>query len=156
MKRILNLLTHRYLALAFRIYIGGLFIYAGIYKINYTGEFAGTVASYRMVPYWGVPAVAVVMPWIELVAGVLMVTGIRVRSACMVIGSLLVMFTIGILVNLLRDSPISCGCFRTIEDPISWWTFFRDSIWVMMTLHVFFFDKALQLEEQYSFKIKEI
>ena len=69
---IARLLTHPALALAFRLYIGGLFVYAAMYKINYAAEFATTIASYRIVPWWGVNAVAVFMPWLELVAGVLL------------------------------------------------------------------------------------
>ena len=52
--KIKAMLTHPYLALVLRLYIAGLFIYAGMVKINYTAEFAETIASYRMVPHWGV------------------------------------------------------------------------------------------------------
>jgi uncharacterized membrane protein YphA (DoxX/SURF4 family) len=50
LKKAKTILTHPYLALALRLYIAGLFIYAGMVKINYAAEFAETVASYRMVP----------------------------------------------------------------------------------------------------------
>ena len=80
-----NLLTHPLLALAFRLYLGGLFIYASLYKINYTAEFAETIASYQMVPYWGVNLMAVVLPWIELVSGILLVVGLRTRTVSVVV-----------------------------------------------------------------------
>ena len=133
-----RIMTHPYVALILRLYIAGLFIYAGMVKINYTAEFAETIASYRMVPYWGVNAMAVTLPWIELVSGILLVCGIRVRSAIVVIGSLLVMFTVGIAVNLIWKAPIDCGCFQTLGETISWETLMRDLIWIAMAGHVFF------------------
>lgn len=152
----LKFFTHRYLALAFRLYIAGLFIYAGMYKINYTAEFAETIASYRMIPYWGVNLMAVILPWIELVCGILLAAGVRARSAALIIGSMMLVFTIGIAINLLRGSPISCGCFSTLEDPISWQTLVRDLIWLAMIVHILFFDKAFHLEKRYAFRIEEI
>ncbi len=151
-----TIVTHPWLALVFRLYIAGLFIYAGMYKINYTAEFAETIAGYRMAPYWSVNFMAIVMPWIELICGILLVCGIRVRSAIVVIGSFLVLFTVGIAVNLLRDSPISCGCFHTMDDAISWLTLARDLIWVTMAVHVFFYDAVFRIERKFDWFAKEV
>lgn len=150
------LITHRYLALILRFYIAGLFIYAGMYKINYTAEFAETIASYHMVPYWAVNFLAVAMPWIELICGILLICGIRIRSCIVIIESFLVIFTAGIAINLLRDSPISCGCFHTLGDTISWRTLVRDLIWVSMAMHVFFYDKIFHMERKFEWFVKEI
>ncbi|WP_419660190.1 DoxX family protein [Desulfosarcina variabilis str. Montpellier] len=141
-----RMLTHPLVALILRLYLAGLFIYAGMVKINYTAEFAETIASYRMVPHWAVNAMAVAMPWVELVSGILLLCGIRVRSAIVVIGTLLIMFTAGIAVNLIWKAPIDCGCFHTLGDSISWKTLVRDLIWVVMAVHVFFYDRYFHLE----------
>ncbi|MCP4689189.1 MAG: DoxX family membrane protein [Desulfobacterales bacterium] len=151
-----RLAVHPWLALILRLYIAGLFIYAGMYKINYTAEFAETIATYRMAPYWSVNFIAVVMPWTELICGILLACGVRVRSAIVVAGALLVMFTIGIVVNLIRDSPISCGCFQTLGDAISWRTLIRDLIWVAMAAHIYFFDKLFRLERKLDGVVKEL
>ena len=60
-------ITHPVLGLLLRAYVGGVFIYASMYKINYPGEFAETIASYQLVPFWAVNLMALVMPWAELV-----------------------------------------------------------------------------------------
>jgi putative oxidoreductase len=143
-----RIVTHPYAALMLRLYIAGLFIYAGMVKINYTAEFAETIASYRMVPHWGVNAMAIIMPWIELISGILLLCGIRVRSAIVVLGSLLVMFTAGIAANLIWKAPIDCGCFHTLGDTISWKTLVRDLIWIVMAAHVFFYDRYFRLEHK--------
>jgi putative oxidoreductase len=156
MKSIKDILTHPYLAFVFRLYVAGLFIYASMYKINYTAEFSQTIASYELLPHWAVNVSAVTLPWVELICGILLVTGIRVRSATLIIALLLTTFAVAIFINLLRDSPIGCGCFHTIEDTISWWTFFRDVLWVIMAVHIFLYDRVLHLERKFSLILKEV
>lgn len=151
-----KLLTHRYLALILRLYIAGLFIYATMNKINYAAEFAETIASYRIVPYWAVNFMAVTLPWIELICGILLVCGIRVRSAIVVASGLLVMFTLAMAINLIWQAPISCGCFHTLEDTISWKTLLRDLLWIAMGVQVYFYDRVFRLERKLDWMIKEI
>jgi len=137
-----------YLALIFRLYVGGLFIYASMYKINYAAEFAETVASYQLVPFWAVNVVALIIPWTELFCGLLLVAGIRTRSAATMIAGMLLLFIMAVTINLMRGAPIGCGCFRAVEEPISWLTVARDLIWLGMTVYVCFFDSAWQLERR--------
>jgi putative oxidoreductase len=139
-------LTHPWLGLLLRVYVGGVFIYASMYKINYPGEFAETIASYQLLPYWAINITALVLPWLELVSGALLILGVRTKSAAAVIGGMLILFSLAILVALLRGIPIGCGCFTSVEDPLGWDTLWRDLIWLAMTLQVYFYPSALQLE----------
>ena len=154
--RLKALITHPILGLLLRVYVGGVFIYASMYKINYPGEFAETIASYQLVPYWGVNLMALIMPWAELVSGILMVLGVRTKSAAAAIGGMLVMFSLAIVITLLRGIPIGCGCFTSVEDPLGWGTFWRDLLWLGMTLQVYFFPSALQLEGRLIESLREV
>ncbi|MGE5259057.1 MAG: MauE/DoxX family redox-associated membrane protein [Hyphomicrobiales bacterium] len=154
--RLKRALTHPVLGLVLRVYVGGVFIYASMYKINYPGEFAETIAGYQLVPFWAVNLMALVMPWTELISGVLMVLGVRTRSAAAAVGGMLVMFTLAILITLLRGIPIGCGCFTSIEEPLGWGTLLRDLMWLVMTLQVYFFPSALQLESQLFKALREV
>lgn len=151
-----RLLTHPYTTLAIRLYIGGLFIYASMYKINYTAEFAETIANYQVVPYWAVNALAIVMPWLELISGLLLVAGIRSKAAAALISGLLALFTILVVVTLARNIPIGCGCFHSLEDPMSWKTIVRDLFWLTMAVHLYRHDHAFQLERKFLVSIKEM
>jgi len=153
--KINKVLTHPLPALIFRLYIAWIFVDAGMYKINYSAEFAESIASYRMVPYWGVNLMAVTLPWIELICGICMALGIRVKSMSVMIAFLMLIFTIGVAVNLLRNSPISCGCFSTVGDAISVMTLLRDLAWLAMSVHVYYFDRLFHLEK-ISFGLKEM
>jgi putative oxidoreductase len=148
-------IAHPVLGLLLRVYVGGVFIYASMYKINYPGEFAETIASYQLVPYWAVNFMSLVMPWAELVSGILMVLGVRTKSAAAAIAGMLVLFSLAILITLLRGIPIGCGCFTSVEDTLGWDTLGRDLLWLMMTLHVYFFPSALQLEGRLLKSLRE-
>ena len=151
-----RILTHPLLALLFRLYIGGVFVTAAMYKINFTAEFATTIASYQIVPHWSVNVLAVVLPWVELLSGLMLIVGLRVKAAALVIAGLMVVFTLAILITLYRDLPISCGCFHTVDDPISWVTVLRDLAWLGMALHAYWFDRLLQLDQVFFRQLKEV
>jgi len=149
-------LTHPAVLLVMRVYIGGVFIYASMYKINYPAEFADTIASYQLAPAWSVNILAVLMPWTELVTGVLLVLGWRTKAAAAIIGALLVLFCAVILLTLLRDIPIGCGCFTSVEEPMGWHTLGRDLAWLAMTLLVFAKPSSWQLESRLTAALREM
>lgn len=150
-----GLFTNKYVALALRVYIGGVFIYASMYKIGYPVEFAQNIASYQIVPFWAVNLLAIVMPWTELICGILLVVGLRSKSAVAIIAGMLLLFTLAILLSLLRSIPIGCGCFHSMEEPMSWTTLLRDLIWLAMAIHIYRFDSAFQLERKFLITIKD-
>lgn len=146
----------RWLALGFRLYLGGVFVYASVYKIGYAAEFAETIASYQIVPALAVNAVALFLPWLELICGSLLVAGVRVRTVSAILGALLLAFSVAVAVNLLRETPIDCGCFHSMEERMTWATLVRDLAWLCMAVHVFFFDSPLAMESRYRRTLKEI
>lgn len=149
-------LAHPVVGLFLRVYVGGVFIYASMYKINYPAEFAEIIAAYQLIPYWAVNLVALIMPWTELVAGVLLVLGIRTKSAAAVIAAMLVVFSLAILITLLRGIPIGCGCFTSVDEPLNWGNLARDLMWLAMTLQLVFFPSALRLESRLFKSLREV
>jgi putative oxidoreductase len=150
-----GLFTSKYVALCFRFYLGGVFIYASMYKIGYPLEFAENIASYQLVPFWAVNLMAIVMPWTELICGILLVVGLRSKSAVAMIAGMLILFSLAILLSLARNIPIGCGCFHSMEEPMSWTTLTRDLLWLAMAIHVYRFDSAFRLERKFLINLKD-
>jgi len=98
-----------------RLTVGGLFLYAGGVKIMEPAVFAADVANYRLLPQTWINLVAITLPWIEFVAGLLLVVGIWPRASAMLITLLMIVFLAGIAQALVRGLDIRCGCFGTVE-----------------------------------------
>lgn len=132
-------------AFAFRVFLGGMFIYTGtIHALDPQG-FAVAVANYRILPAALVHPFAVLLPWIELIAGGLLVSGIFVQGSSLIITGLLFMFAIALGMALVTGLDISCGCFTTSKDAqrISWQYLARDAGLLAMALFVFFLDTGV-------------
>ena len=82
-----------YLLLAFRLLLAAIFIYAAVQKIGKPLAFADEIRNYGVVGY-GPPLyiMAVVLPWIELLCGLSLVTGVAVRGAALILVGLNAMF----------------------------------------------------------------
>ncbi len=155
-RRVRHLLTHPLLSLALRLYLSGVFIYASLHKINFPAEFADNIAGYLIVPYWLVNPLAVFMPWLELVCGLFLLAGVRVRAASLLIAGMLIMFTLAVIVALVQDTPIGCGCFQSVGEAISWWTVLRDLVWLGMAAHIYRYDTLVHMDRLFMLKPEEL
>ncbi len=132
------------LAFCLRIYLAGLLVYAVIHKINHPKEFADKhIAGYELLPYWAVNLTAIFLPWLELISGFFLATGIFVQSATLFVTLLLFLFTGALAVSLLTGSSATCGCFGSVGDEVSWKTILRDIFWILLCLHILKYDKYL-------------
>ena len=106
-----SIVSNKYLILGIRLVLGFVFIYAAIDKIAHPADFAQNIYNYRMLPYWTINLMALVMPWLELLCGVLIAVGWLLRGSAFMIGFMLLVFIIAISAALIRGLDISCGCF---------------------------------------------
>lgn len=135
-----------WLAVPVRWYLGGLFLAACLHKIAEPGSFALDVATYDILPLELVNLAAIVLPWVELVAGVMLLVGIRIRVAALLVAGMMTLFLVALVVALARGLDMSCGCFASqgaAEDPISWLTVVRDATWLGSAAFVLAFDRGL-------------
>lgn len=121
--RLGRLLASTPLQVVCRLVLGGIFIYASLDKIAHPRAFAEIIANYALLPDWSVTLPALVLPWLELLAGLCLVAGAWRRSAALLLSLLLLAFILALGVNALRGIDLSCGCFSTsAADKESAWT----------------------------------
>ena len=109
-----KLLLEKVLPLVFRLIVGGVFLIAAVPKILHPDKFAIDISHYRLLPYAWIHLLAITLPWIELVAGVLLILGVWLRASAWIITGMMVMFVVVIASALARGLNIDCGCFGTI------------------------------------------
>jgi len=141
--RLLEWRGHSLVALLARVYLGGLFAYAALHKLLYPNTFALDVATYDILPLALINLAALVLPWVEVVSGVLLILGFRTRPAALLITGMMVIFMAALASALWRGLDMSCGCFAAGDsaDPISGWTLLRDAGWLALALYVLIFDR---------------
>lgn len=108
-------LTSPWLTIRVELALGAIFIIAAIPKIADPPGFAHMIFNYRLVPSSLINISALVMPWVELLAGLALILGVWKAAARTVIGILLAVFIIAISINLGRDNAIDCGCFNVAD-----------------------------------------
>ena len=98
--------------------LGGFFLYACYHKIADPPDFAKSVNNYKLLPGEYVNAVAIFMPWLELLCGLALVTGFARTGAALLSGSLLVLFIGALSYNLYIGHPTICGCTLSYEEAL--------------------------------------
>jgi uncharacterized membrane protein YphA (DoxX/SURF4 family) len=100
------------------IALGAVFVYASLDKIAHPLEFAKIVYRYRLAGPTAamgvVPAnmLAAVLPWLEIITGVLLITGVWRREAGSLAAAMLVMFLAAVSYVLWQGIDVAhCGCF---------------------------------------------
>ncbi len=109
-----SIFGNEYLIFIARLIVGAVFIVVGVSKIADPNLFAKEIANYRMLPEILINSVAIVLPWIELICGVLLILGVRLRASAAVIFVLLLLFNIMVATAWARGLNIDCGCYSHI------------------------------------------
>ena len=103
------------LQLPIRVVLGGVFMYAASNKLMGIQSFAEAIKGFRILDAQIHPELiimaAFVIPWFELLAGLMLVLGLRTRSAAMGIGLLLLVFIAGLLHVINSGIDADCSCF---------------------------------------------
>lgn len=154
--RIAALLASAPLQVLCRLALGGIFIYASLDKIAHPRAFAGIVANYAILPDWLVTLPALALPWLELLAGLLLVAGIWTRSAAATLSLLLLAFMLVLAFNALRGVDLSCGCFSTsaADKENAWVLVGRDLLILLPGIVILLFGREKEAEDPNKLKGK--
>jgi uncharacterized membrane protein YphA (DoxX/SURF4 family) len=127
-----------------RIALGLIFLYAAYSKLYFDGAwhlrdyqffFAMAIDSYKMLPLSIVEWMARILPWFELLLGVLLIIGAGLRWAGSITTALLLVFIGAMTRAKILGLEINCGCFGNNEK-LGTATLIRDSSLLVLALAV--------------------
>jgi uncharacterized membrane protein YphA (DoxX/SURF4 family) len=122
-----------------RLILSAFFIYAGYAKLfrpdlhprpaisTAIVLFAMQVDSYQILPYWAVKLVARTLPVAEIILGLLLLIGWRLRICATLISLIMAGFFVAVVRSYALGMQINCGCFAAPE-PLTIKTVIRDCL----------------------------
>jgi putative oxidoreductase len=118
-----------------RLSLTGIFLYSGYIKIQNPLQFAVALTGYQLIPEEYIWPIANYFPWLEIIIGVAIVTGWKIRYSSIAATALLLFFSLLLTITYLRGIDANCGCF-SFDDPISPLTILRDGIIVIPAIYL--------------------
>ena len=141
-----TLLENPILNLSVRLVLGCIFIFAAVAKIAEPDIFAKSIANYHLIPTFSLNIMALLMPWIELVAGLFLILGVRIKASSAIIGGMLVVFLIAIISAIIRGYNIDCGCFAQTSatsaaeaSKVGWLKVGEDAAMLLGAVYLFYY-----------------
>ena len=124
--------------------LGGIFLYAAHAKVLDPRPLVTIIWNYRILPPGPVNLMAIYMPWMELVVGIALVTGLKRRAGALCSAGLLVAFMVALGINAVRGVNVACGCFSTSAEDVhnAWFLVLRDLPMLLAALVMLLFPPA--------------
>jgi len=102
---------HHFLVAA-RVILGGVLLFAGILKLPHIATLIWEIEQYQILPEFLVKPYGYILPFAEIILGLLVVSGVFTRASASVSGLLVASFTIAKLSAEIRGLGIDvCPCF---------------------------------------------
>ena len=102
-------------ALAFRLVCAGVFLLAAWTKLSNPQSFTESIVGFGFLPDHLVVMTTFVVPWAELLTGIMLLTGAWTRSAAAVYCVLMASFWVLIYWALDQGKSVECGCFGKLK-----------------------------------------
>lgn len=94
-----------------RIILAGVFLYAGYLKVKDPIQFTEDIRNYQLIQDPLPAALALSLPWLEILAALGVLTGLLYRGSLVVLAGMILTFILAISSAWARGLDISCGCF---------------------------------------------
>ncbi len=147
-KLIKTIFNNSWIELAARWILGGMFVYASYNKVLAPAVFAKIIYGYGLFPAMFINLIAIIVPFLELVAGLALIVGFYPRSAALIVNAMLLVFITALSINLIRGHEFDCGCFSinaSTQESYAGPLIIRDFLILVLGVHVFFYRNARQL-----------
>jgi hypothetical protein len=123
-------------AVAGRVCVGLVFLLAATQKMRHWRILSGVIANYRLLPGWAVAPATALLPPLELMVAVLLLSALAMPWSLLVSIALLALFAAAMAINLRRGrADIDCGCGKSsLKQTLRWTLVGRNILLVALLL----------------------
>ena len=130
-------------ALFARLLLGAVFLMSGLTKLAAPRQFAIDVRQYRILPATLSDAVAYMLPFAEVAAAALLLSGFYSQWGAVAATGMLIVFMAAVAIVMVRGQDVSCACFGLLyRERVGWQTEIRDGILLALAMLVLVGDKG--------------
>jgi methylamine dehydrogenase accessory protein MauD len=130
------MLAMRWVTLAAQLLLGAVFAAAGVGKLADRNGSRQAAADFG-VPKRAGPAIALMLPFVELSIAALLITSRSARWGAGAALAMLCVFTVAIAISLVRGRKPNCHCFGQLHSsPIGWSTILRNGSLALIAVFV--------------------
>lgn len=137
-----------------RLLVGGLFIFSGLIKVNdpvgtaikleeyfdvFSNDIAGLFFYFKPFALY----IGVVMVVAEVVLGVMLIIGVKLKETVRALGLMILFFTFLTFYSAYFNKVTDCGCFGDAIKLTPWESFYKDIILLVMIAFLFIYRKSL-------------
>ena len=112
--------------------VGIVFAWAGLAKIAHPDEFLQNVRAYRLFPSAANGTIAIVLPWLELTAGIACFLPSWRRAGAVLASIFLASFVILIPLVMMQGPAPACGCFGRLSHQLTNGTLIADFVLLLI------------------------
>lgn len=133
-------LKNKYFLISVQFFLGLIFIIAGAQKIINPNGFAESIMNYRIFPLVSINYIAITLPWIELISGILLIFGKYVKENALIYSVLMAAFIILVMSAIFRGLDFECGCFGTNDATRVGWMKILENVGLLtLSVYVYLF-----------------
>ncbi|HNW28128.1 MAG TPA: MauE/DoxX family redox-associated membrane protein [Spirochaetota bacterium] len=143
-----------------RVALGAMLAFTGAVKMTDPASFGQIVARYGILPAELVPYAASFIPPLELILGLALLIGIKVRAAAALSVLLMTAFIAFLAVNMFRGRSFDCGCFPVhllgigLGEKVGPWLLLRNCVFLACFALVYRADRHLFSLENFIEKVR--
>lgn len=116
-------MIHSWGGRALGLILGAVFFWSGFLKVQAPLAFADSIASFQILPLPLINLLAMGLPPLEILLGILLMTGWKRREAAFGVLTLTAVFLLALGQARLRGLEVNCGCFgEGASSPWKIWT----------------------------------
>ncbi len=143
-----------------RVVLGAMLVFTGAVKITDPASFGQIVARYEILPAMLVPYAASFVPALELILGITLLIGIKVRASAAIAALLMAVFIVFISINVFRGRSFECGCFQLhllgigLSENVSPWLILRNCLFLAGFAILYRADRHLLSLENFAERVR--